>query len=90
MWPLLLPIAGAALALGLLTQCEHDHGHHAPVQMPPILAPTPTLPNPSATQPWHPQQPQPPEQVPGPLGALGALSAWASSRRLRRRIREGR
>lgn len=91
MWSLLLPIAAAALALGLLTQCHDDHPS-APIRTAPLLAPTPTqaLPNPSATQPWHPQQPQPPEQVPGPLGALGALSAWASSRRLRRRIREGR
>ena len=87
MWSLLLPIAAAALALGLLTHCD---GHApAPIRTAPLLAPTPTqtLPNPSA---WQPQDPQPPQQVPGPLGALGALSAWEFSRRLRRRIKGGR
>lgn len=87
MWPLLLPIAAAALALGLLTRCEHGHAP-APIRTAPLLAPTPTqtLPNPSA---WQPQDPHPPQQVPGPLGVLGVLSAWGFSRRLRRRIRRG-
>jgi hypothetical protein len=87
MWPLLLPIAAAALALGLLTQCEDNHAP-TPIRTAPLLAPTPTqtLPNPSAK--W-PQDPQPPQQVAGPLGALGVLSAWGFSRRLRRRIKGG-
>lgn len=81
MWPLLLPIAAGALAVGLLTQCESHHKHiQEPLANKQPLAITKTL-EPSSTDS---------KQVPGPLGVLGAVFGFHASRRLKKRIKDAK